>query len=66
VLLLGYLLSLRLHPYTSCRACKGRGRNRGGVYRFSFGDCGRCAGKGRKLRLGVRMFGKPDRYSSGS
>lgn len=60
-LVLGYLVSLRLHPLTSCRACGGRGRNRGAFYRYSIGNCSRCGGSGRKARFGVRLFGSGDR-----
>ncbi|HVX44904.1 MAG TPA: hypothetical protein VHC49_13520 [Mycobacteriales bacterium] len=56
VLIVGYVLSLFLHPQTSCRACSGRGRNRGFVYRYSIGACGRCGGSGRKERLGTRVL----------
>lgn len=60
LLIVGYLISLRIHPYTACRSCKGKGK-RGRVFSYAFGDCGRCGGKGRKLRLGVRAFGDPSR-----
>lgn len=56
VLVVGYLVSLLLHPQTSCRACGGRGRNRGFVYRYSMGACGRCGGSGRKDRFGRRLL----------
>lgn len=56
VLVVGYVLSLLLHPQTSCRACSGRGRNRGFVYRYSIGACGRCGGSGRKERFGTRVL----------
>lgn len=52
----GYLLSLWIHPWTACRACKGRSRHRGTIYRYAFGDCLRCRGSGRKLRSGVRVL----------
>jgi hypothetical protein len=53
---LAYWLSLRLHPYARCGACKGAGRARGMIFTHSFGMCRRCEGTGRKLRLGVRLF----------
>lgn len=56
VVIVGYFISLVLHPQTSCRACGGRGRNRGAIYRYSIGACGRCGGSGRKQRFGRRLL----------
>lgn len=52
---LGYVISLRLHPYRPCRSCNG-GRRCGAVFRRSFSLCGKCGGTGRAERLGVRLF----------
>lgn len=53
----GYLVSLSLHPYTACRACRGTpGRHRGVIFRYAFRKCTRCKGTGRKLRLGARVL----------
>jgi len=43
----GYLLSLWLHPFRSCPACKGRraaGRHHGSFYTYSHRRCRRCGG----------------------
>lgn len=52
----GYAISLVIHPYTRCRLCNGRSRHYGAIYRGTFRLCRRCGGKGRKPRLGVRIF----------
>lgn len=52
---LGYVISLRLHPYRPCRSCNA-GRRWGEVFRRSFSLCGKCGGTGRAPRLGVRIF----------
>jgi hypothetical protein len=36
VLLLGYWISLRLHPYTACPTCEGRGRHHGALFNRSW------------------------------
>ena len=54
----GYLLSLRLHPFRSCPACKGRraaGRHHGSFYTYSHRRCRRCGGTNRQERLGTRV-----------
>jgi hypothetical protein len=53
---IGYFISLRIHPYTACRSCKGAARKRGKVFSRSFGPCRACKGTGRRLRLGNRVF----------
>jgi hypothetical protein len=50
----GYLLSLRLHPFRSCPACKS-GRHPGSVYTYSHRRCRRCGGTNRQERLGTRL-----------
>jgi hypothetical protein len=52
----GYWISLRIHPYTACRSCKGGARRRGRFFSRSFGPCRSCKGTGRQLRLGARLF----------
>ncbi|MGH8878964.1 MAG: hypothetical protein ACRD0P_16765 [Stackebrandtia sp.] len=52
----GYLASLKLHPYTNCRACGGGAKHHGDVFGHAFRACRRCSGTGRKLRLGVRLL----------
>lgn len=51
----GYLASLKIWPETSCRRCRGTGRNAGSNAR-RFGRCKRCGGSGRKARLGNRIL----------
>ncbi len=52
----GYFLSLRLHPLRRCPVCKGTGRHHGGVYTYAFRPCRACGGRGRKDRLGAKIF----------
>lgn len=56
IAVVGYFLSLRMHPLTKCRLCNGTGRHFGGVYTYSQRRCRKCAGTGRKDRFGTRMF----------
>ena len=58
VLVLGYIGSLFLHPYTNCDACKGSGRHYGAVFTWGRRQCHRCAGSGRKQRLGAKIIGR--------
>jgi hypothetical protein len=57
VFAVGYLLSIRLHPFTNCRACKGGSRHRGAIYSYAYRACRRCKGSGRKLRFGAQLLG---------
>jgi hypothetical protein len=52
----GYLVSLRVHPLTKCPACKMTGRHFGSVYTSSYRRCRKCGGTGRQDRMGVRLF----------
>ena len=54
----GYLLSIRLHPFTNCRACKGGSRHRGAIYSRAYRVCRRCKGSGRRLRFGALLLGR--------
>ncbi|WP_155128763.1 hypothetical protein [[Actinomadura] parvosata] len=54
--LLTYRISLKRHPYTDCRRCKGTGERRSRLFAHSFGYCPDCDGRGLKLRAGVRLF----------
>ncbi|HEX9543371.1 MAG TPA: hypothetical protein VGA04_35080 [Streptosporangiaceae bacterium] len=51
----GYLVSLRLHPFRKCPACNGTGRHFGGFYTNSQRRCSRCGGGSRQERLGTRL-----------
>ncbi len=52
----GYYISLRIHPFTKCKLCKGGGRHFGSVYPYAHRRCRKCGGSGRQDRLGVRLF----------
>ena len=56
IAVVGYWVSLRIHPLTKCRVCNGGGRHFGSVYTYSQRRCRKCGGTGRKDRLGVRVF----------
>ncbi|GAA0949162.1 hypothetical protein [Nonomuraea longicatena] len=51
-----YRWSLRRHPYTDCRMCKGTGRRRSRLFAHSVGHCPDCSGTGLKPRLGARLL----------
>jgi hypothetical protein len=52
----GYLVSTRIHPLKKCPTCNSSGRHVGGVYTGSFRRCRRCAGSGRRDRVGTKVF----------
>jgi len=54
-----YLISCRLHPRTSHRACKGSGRHVSPLYPWANRRCRGCAGTGRQTRHGTRVVGMP-------
>jgi Zn finger protein HypA/HybF involved in hydrogenase expression len=55
-LLVSYRVSLKRHPYTDCRRCKGTGERRSRLFANSFGHCPTCTGTGYQLRAGARLF----------
>ena len=58
LVLVGYLLSLRLHPFRNCPACRNRraaGRHHGSVYTYAHRPCRRCGGTNRQKRWGTRL-----------
>jgi hypothetical protein len=55
-LLVLWLLSLLLHPFTTCSSCNGTPRSYGAVATRSFRLCGNCGGSGRRLRVGARVW----------
>ena len=57
VAVVGYFVSLRIHPLAKCRLCNGTGRHSGSVYTYANRRCRRCGGSGRKDRFGTRFFG---------
>jgi DnaJ-class molecular chaperone len=56
IAIIGYYVSLKVHPYTKCGVCNGRGRHFGSMYTYAYRRCRKCGGTGRKDRLGVRLF----------
>lgn len=53
----GYVVSLILHPYATCGACrKTPGRHHGAVFTYAHRKCTKCGGTGRKLRVGTRLL----------
>lgn len=57
VVVLGYYLSLRIHPTIRCKRCDSGSRHYDLVYsERARHACPRCGGTGRQKRLGVRLF----------
>jgi hypothetical protein len=56
IFLVGYVVSLALHPNTKCRVCKGAGFHRGGMFSYATRPCKKCGGRALKPRLGRRIF----------
>ena len=48
-----YLISLRIHPFKTCRGCGGSGRRPGKVFGYAHRQCLSCGGQGRHRRLGT-------------
>ena len=55
IFVIGYFLSLHLHPYTKCNKCDGTSVHRGAVFSGSR-KCHKCSGTGRKQRLGAALL----------
>jgi hypothetical protein len=51
-----YAVACRYFPFGNCRACKGTGKRHAPIFRKSFRLCTRCAGTGRRVRLGRRLY----------
>ncbi len=49
----GWRISLSLHPFRACPACKGTGRHTGSIFTWSHRRCRRCGGGGRQNRHGA-------------
>lgn len=71
VWLTGYSLACYLWPFTACNRCGGDGKRRSPSGK-RFGDCRRCRGTGRQVRLGRRFLNwlyrttmPPDRHHNG-
>ena len=66
IVFVGYVLSLKLHPYVKCEKCDGKGLHHGAVFSYAHRKCHKCSGMGRKQRLGARFVGVGDRRASTS
>jgi hypothetical protein len=58
VIVVGYLVSLQLHPHYNCRACRGTGSHSGFLFGWSHRRCNSCGGQGRRRRLGTMMVSR--------
>ena len=56
VIVVGYLVSLRIHPLRKCRSCNMSGRHFGSVFSGSYRRCRRCKGRGQFDRAGTQIF----------
>lgn len=63
VLALGRLVFIYYHPFGPCRACKGKGTNRGSTKK-RLGRCTRCGGTRLTQRMGSRALHKVIRGTS--
>ena len=59
----GRLGFIYYHPFGSCRACKGKGTNRGSTKK-RLGRCSRCGGTRLTQRMGSRALHKVIRGTS--
>ena len=53
-LVVWWLLSLAWHPYAACGRCKDRRGRNVGSKASRWGDCGKCGGSGKRIRVGAR------------
>ena len=58
LVMLGYAISLVIHPRIRCLHCSGTGELRGAIFGWTFRRCPRCAG-GRTIRRGATAIGLP-------
>lgn len=56
LLLVGYRISLYLHPHVLCRRCDGTGKVSGALFFWSRSFCMKCGGTGLSPRLGTRVL----------
>ena len=57
-LMLGYVVSVLIHPRIRCLHCSGTGELRGSVFPWTFRRCPQCQG-GRTIRRGATAIGLP-------
>lgn len=61
-----YLIKCYAVPFGPCRRCKGKGERRGRILRLTR-ECHRCAGTGKRVRVGRRVIERVrDEYRSGT
>lgn len=53
----GWWLSAKLHPYVPCKTCQGKGRHTGNWAKKSGRPCHACSGRGIKQRPAAKFFG---------
>lgn len=53
---IGYIYSLHKNPWRKCHRCGGKPARSGWFFWWSRGACECCAGTGRHLRWGRRIF----------
>jgi hypothetical protein len=58
ILMLGYAVSVLIHPRVRCLHCSGTGELRGSIFPWTFRRCPRCQG-GRIIRRGATAIGLP-------
>ena len=58
VLMLGYAVSVLIHPRSRCTHCNGTGELRGSIFTWTFRRCPQCQG-GRTIRRGATVLGLP-------
>ena len=60
-----YLIKCYAVPFGPCRRCNGAGEQRGRIIRLQR-ECHRCAGTGRRVRIGRRLIEHlRDEYKAG-
>ncbi|MDN5747417.1 MAG: hypothetical protein L0H64_02640 [Pseudonocardia sp.] len=53
-----YLVSVWINPFAPCRACKGTPKSFGRLFTTAFDLCRVCEGRGRRVRMGARLFAR--------
>jgi hypothetical protein len=55
-----WLWSVWRHPFAPCRVCRGTPKKFSTLFPASFDLCRACGGRGRRVRMGARLFGRND------
>jgi hypothetical protein len=53
-----WLWSVWRHPFAPCRVCKGTPKKSSTLFPKAFDLCRACGGRGRRVRMGARLFGR--------